>query len=650
MATEYGETVLKPDPLVTVHKGRMEQEEIREFLQKGNFAAVVDATHPYAQRITSSIKEAMKGMDIPRLRLKREEDGYKSQAVCFGSNEICAKALEQTAGNILLTTGSRDLEIYCRSRQVRDRLYVRVLPAPESISKCIEQGICGRQIIAMQGPFSAEMNEAMIRQYNISCLVTKASGSAGGYEEKLEAAKRTGAKAYVIGRPQGSEEGMGFAEVCRALEKICGRVFVRPDDTCLEIILAGAGMGDKNCLTAEVQQAVHRADVLLGSKRLLEQWGGKDRCHPFYEAAQVIPILRNMKGKTAVILFSGDSGFYSGCASLYTALKREIGEKRLKASVRIMPGISSVAFLAACVGESYGDGAIYSMHGKDLCNLAQKIKGSEKTFLLTSGVRDVNRIGRILEEAEMDDCRVITGYQLSNKNQKIRSLTPQQCCGLKEEGLYTCLVKNPSVRERKATHGIEDEAFIRDKVPMTKEEVRDVSICKLKLHQKAVVYDIGSGTGSVAVEIAGLRDDIQVFAIERKKEAVSLIRKNRERFRLENIIIEETEAPEGLFGLPAASHAFIGGSGGRLKEILDALQHINSRMRVVINAVSIETLCELREILQQYKIKDEELLQIQVSKARKAAGYHLMQAENPVWICAFRFAGERDTSSWDIEG
>ena len=185
---------------------------------------------------------------------------------------------------------------------------------------------------------------------------------------------------------------------------------------------------------------------------------------------------------------------------------------------------------------------------------------------------------------------------------------------------------------------------------MTKEEVRDVSICKLKLHQKAIVYDIGSGTGSVAVEIAGLRDDIQVFAIERKKEAVSLIRKNRERFRLENIIIEETEAPEGLFGLPAASHAFIGGSGGRLKEILDALQHINSRMRVVINAVSIETLCELREILQQYKIKDEELLQIQVSKARKAAGYHLMQAENPVWICAFRFAGERDTSSWDIEG
>ena len=660
VATEYGEAVLKKHPLVTVRKGRMDQEEIRELIRTGDFAAVVDATHPYAGNITRNIREALKETAqeaVPYLRLRREENfvfeknserddpvGQGKPGISFFKNkEACIEALEYTRGNILLTTGSKDLAAYCRSEQVKNRLYVRVLPGLESISLCMEQGIRGKQIIAMQGPFTAEMNEAMIRQYEISCLVTKESGVSGGFREKLAAAGRTGISAFVIGRPE-EEEGLSFLEVCSMLEKICGKTFHKKGR--LEIILAGIGMGHGSCLTNEVRSAIEEADILLGAERMLLHSKPGQECHPYYRAAQLLPFLKEvqertecMEEKKIVVLFSGDTGFYSGCRSLHAALEEEIQAGGLAASVRVLPGISSVACLAACIGESYEDAAVYSMHGKELGNLAQRIRYSPKTFLLTSGVRDVNRLGRSLTEAGLRKCQVWAGYQLSYPEQRIGRYTPEECCGLKEEGLYTCFIKNPDAKAKRSTHGLPDEAFDRGKVPMTKEEVREVSICKLRLCQNAVVYDIGSGTGSVAAEIAGLSDDIRVFAVERKKEAVSLIRQNQQKFQLEIITVVEEEAPEGLRGLPAATHAFIGGSGGRMREILETLQKVNPTMRIVINAVSMETICEIQEMLSLFRVTGAEIVQMQVSRAKKAGEYHLMRAENPVWICAFEFGG-----------
>lgn len=261
-----------------------------------------------------------------------------------------------------------------------------------------------------------------------------------------------------------------------------------------------------------------------------------------------------------------------------------------------------------------------------------------KDLLLTSGLKDINWLGRVLTDAGMTECEIITGYQLSYQEQKIERHTPLECCALKEEGLYTCLITNPYAVKRKLTHGIIDKEFIRDSVPMTKEEVREVSICKLHLKEHAVVYDIGSGTGSVAVEIAGLSHEIKVYAIEKKPDAISLIEKNKEKFGLENITIVSAEAPEKLSELPMATHAFIGGSGGRLKEILATLRQINPNMRIVIHAVSMETICELKELLSvQEQIKDNTIVQLQVSRAKKVGNYHLIQSENPVWICAFSF-------------
>ncbi|MBQ8189842.1 MAG: precorrin-6Y C5,15-methyltransferase (decarboxylating) subunit CbiT, partial [Lachnospiraceae bacterium] len=168
---------------------------------------------------------------------------------------------------------------------------------------------------------------------------------------------------------------------------------------------------------------------------------------------------------------------------------------------------------------------------------------------------------------------------------------------------------------------------------------REVSICKLKLYEGAVVYDIGSGTGSIAVEIAGLSDEIKVFALEYKEEAISLIAQNKEKFELNNIEIVSGKAPDGLEELPVPTHAFIGGSGGRMKEILSVLYQKNSQMRVVINSISMETICEIKEVLSTFSIQNADVVQMQVSRAKSVGAYHLMQAENPVWICSFDFSG-----------
>lgn len=672
VATEYGEIVMreqmegteaartKGQPLVSLHRGRMDRKQMEEFLCNEGYEIVVDATHPYARVVTENIRDAVKTQSPIYLRLEREisetpeaEDPAVSIRY-FESNADCAKALENTEGNILLTTGSKELATYCASGRLHDRLYVRILPGRESLELCMEQGIKGRQILALQGPFSTEMNAAILKQYDIRHMVTKNSGRTGGYQEKLEAAKMLGIPVYVIEPARKTPDATGhmlrtdtysFAGICGKLEQLCDCKLSGQGS--MKICLAGIGMGSKDGQTQEVQHAIETADILLGAERMIERYSAKIEKRPYYMTEQILPYLEQLQenGITAqkdplrvTVLFSGDTGFYSGCRKLYAALQEAVAIGALKAEVRTLPGISSVATLAARVGESYEDAAILSMHGKKLNRLSTTVESHEKVFLLTSGSEDIRKIGRLLAEAGLTDCEVIVGYQLSYPEESIRILTPGQCEEITEEGLYTCLIRNPHWQPERLTHGRSDTCFLRDaKTPMTKEEVREVSICKLHLTQNAVVYDIGSGTGSVAIEIAGVPGGVQVYAIERKPEAVELLRKNREQFHMDNIQIIEAPAPEGLEELPVPTHAFIGGSGGRLLDILRVLYRKNPHMRIVINAISMETIAELKEVLDTFPVAEEEILQMQVSRVKKLLSYHLPQAENPVWICSFTF-------------
>lgn len=699
VATEYGEIVMQEQmemtetaqadgrPLVNLHRGRMDREQMQIFLRDGGFEIVVDATHPYARVVTENLRGTVDTLHSPEkeaqlpiyLRLEREISGAAesednaANILYFENNEDCARALENTEGNILLTTGSKELAAYCAFGRLHDRLYVRILPARESLELCMDQGIKGRQILALQGPFSTEMNAAVLKQYNIRHMVTKNSGRNGGYQEKLEAAKMLGIPVYVIEPVQAAavvENVMGtdtysFAGICGKLEQLCGCKLSKQGS--LEICLAGIGMGSRDCMTKEVQQTIEAADILLGAERMIAGYSARLEKKPYYMASQILPYLEQLQESESLaqqgtirvtVLFSGDTGFYSGCKKLYVALQEAIAAGRLKGRVKILPGISSVVSLAARVGENYEDATILSMHGKKLNRLPATVESHEKTFLLTSGSEDIRKIGRMLTEAGLTDCEVTAGYQMSYPEEKIRILTPEQCMELTEEGLYTCLIRNPHPQPERLTHGSADTCFLRDasgtegklqRTPMTKEEVREVSICKLHLTERSVVYDIGSGTGSVAVEIAGLPGQVQVYAIERKPEAVELLRKNRAHFHRDNMEIIEASAPEGLEELPAPTHAFIGGSGGRLLEILQVLYRKNPHMRIVINAISMETIVELREVLEAFPVEEAEILQMQVNRVKQLGGYHMPQAENPVWICSFTFRESGNGKNGEVQ-
>lgn len=176
-----------------------------------------------------------------------------------------------------------------------------------------------------------------------------------------------------------------------------------------------------------------------------------------------------------------------------------------------------------------------------------------------------------------------------------------------------------------------DEWFIRGKVPMTKSEVRAVSISKLELTEEAVLYDIGAGTGSVGIEAALSVPRGQVYAIEQKKEAAELILQNKEKFQVNNLVLVEGSAPEALEDLPAPSHAFVGGSSGHMEEIVELLLQKNPKIRMVFNAIALETVGEILNVLKKRGL-EHEVVSVQVSRAIQAGQYHMMQGQNPIYV------------------
>lgn len=734
VATEYGRQIMdeKISPYICILQGRMTAEQMRLKCENERYLAVVDATHPFATEVSVNIRESLKGLDIPYFRLGREkipgeegerqagerqtgeqqaeEQNYMARKY-FQNTAACVEALKKTEGKIFLTTGSKELSAFCREETIRKRLVVRVLPGMESLQECVRNGLEGRQIIAMQGPFSKEMNLAMIRQYQASVLVTKESGKTGGEDTKLAAAGEAQIPSYIILRPDEKTPVMDMDEVLEQLRRLesvtdpsrkktqegqdlfdlydtkTEEVVYQKVHECqenkeqekkqeqqrnLQITLAGIGMGAEALLTEEVRNRIAEADYVFGAKRMVESI--KKLCkqnvktYNCYLSKDIIPLIENIQENSAkiVILFSGDTGFYSGCEKLYNELCKHKGMGKAE----VLPGISSLSVLSARTGISWQDAKILSTHGVEPAlwksRLLDAAKHEKKTFFLTSGMADVEEIGNLLSsefaKEEWKNLKIYLGYQLSYPQEWVRCLTIDELCKLMnrdhndgwqdslqnslqedlqdkpEEGLYAGMLINEQPKKHRLTPGYPDDVFIRGQVPMTKEEVRSVSICKLHLTEDAVVYDIGSGTGSVSVEIAALSPRVQVYAMEVNGEAVSLLEENCNQFGLHNVRCIRTTAPDGLEDLPVATHAFIGGSKGNLREILWTLYRKNNHMRIVVNAVSMETICQMQELLKELPVGQEEILQLSVTKTKQLGGYHMLQAANPVYIYAFTFA------------
>ena len=387
--------------------------------------------------------------------------------------------------------------------------------------------------------------------------------------------------------------------------------------------IIGAGMGTRETLTGEAAQALASAEMVFATERLAEICENAQICLFSELAERAIAC----GADRAALLVSGDVGFFSAAGKLREKLLAH-GE------VRLFCGLSSMQYLCAKIGISYENACIRSLHGRK-GDLLGAVSYHEKTFALTGGDNNVQFVCRSLADAGLGGVQVYIGENLGSPRERVLKGTASELAENPCADLAVMLVLNPN--SVNPFEPVRDEMLTRAKVPMTKEEIRHVSICKLHLKSDSVLYDVGSGTGSIAVEAASLSDDMEVYAIEQKENAVQLITQNKEKHGLENIHVIKAKAPDGMDTLPVPTHAFIGGSSGNLKEIIEALKVKNPHIRIVINAISMETICEIKEILSAYDVKNEDIVQLQVSRSKQIGHYHLMQAENPVWICSFEF-------------
>ena len=326
------------------------------------------------------------------------------------------------------------------------------------------------------------------------------------------------------------------------------------------------------------------------------------------------------------VVLSGDTGFYSGAKKLSGMFASDPG----RYEVELIPGISSVVCLAARLKTTWEDGALISLHGQEE-NFIQTVNRNRKTFLLLGGKDAGGRMISALKDYGMDDVTVYIGSRLSYPDEKIVWGRPGELTGSEADGLCAAMILNPRPDRRTGPH-IPDEEFIRGKVPMTKAEVRAVSLAQMELTENAVVYDVGAGTGSVSVEAALSGDRIRVYAIEKKTEAVRLLEENRKKFRTDGIRIIEGEAPAVLRELEPPTHVFIGGSSGNLREILRVVLEKNPSVRIVVNAISLETVGEAMAAIEEGLLKDAQVTQIMASRSRVLGRYHMMTGQNPVYI------------------
>ena len=628
VATEYGAVMMDGNGLIDVKVGSCGGVDgISETILANMTPIVIDATHPYATVISEHIREACARTNALYVRITRERSDKPDDAVEVRSVDEAVDYLTDKEGKILATTGSKEAEAYTRIPNYKDRVIMRVLSTLSSVEKCTSLGFEGRNLICAQGPFSEESNYATLKDTGAEWLVTKDSGDTGGFENKVRAARRTGARLVIVRRPE--DDGMTYDQAVAFLDDELGLEHV--DSSCSDrrsICLVGIGMGPGD-LTLKAADKVLNADLLIGASRMLESVDtfGKATFDEYRADAIKGYIDTHTEFRNIVILLSGDVGFYSGAKKLLDVFSGSDYD------VRTECGISSAVYLCSKIGTSWQDVYMTSAHGRD-ANIVGLSRIHPKLFTLLSGEDTVHSMCRNLLGYGME-VRITVGQDFGYPGERIVSGTPSEMLDKSFGNLCVALIENKEPDLRNPIY-IRDEEFIRGDAPMTKSEIRALSVAKLKLGKDSIIYDIGAGTGSVSVEMALCAVEGKVFAIEKEDAAADLIEANRKKFLADNITVVRGLAPDAMTDLPCPTHAFIGGSSGNLKEIITCLLGKNPNIRIVINSVTLETVGETMNVIKELNLIEEDTVCVNVSWARRLGKYHLMTAQNPIYITVVR--------------
>jgi len=385
----------------------------------------------------------------------------------------------------------------------------------------------------------------------------------------------------------------------------------------MTITLIGCGCGD---ITEAARAAIDSADLLIGSRRLLAQYGGDRLQIEAVTADAITAAIQDVDAGQIAVLFSGDSGFYSGARLLLPRLEAY--------EVRVIPGVSSVQLFAARLGRPWQDWRLCSAHGTD-CDVLAEVCRENPAFFLTGGKNTPAALCRELTEAGLGFLQVSVGEDLGTARERVTVGSAAELAEWSYSPLAVMLVE-PAPRLPHRAPGIPDGEFLRaEKIPMTKQEIRAAALSKLAVGPQDICWDIGAGTGSVSVELA--LQCRAVWGVEREDAALAIAGENRIRHGAWNLRLVRGEAPDALAGLPKPDAVFVGGSGGRLREILQTVHTANPAARICVAAITLESLHLACTALRELGC-DTDVTQLSVSRGKAAGGLTLMLAQNPVFL------------------
>ena len=436
----------------------------------------------------------------------------------------------------------------------------------------------------------------------------------------------------------------------------------------MKVSLIGTGCGNIYSMTVGAVSMLKEADLILGAERLIgsmpPDWGRQrmacidpekmiSAIEDCAENSMSIDGFGNVNDISVCVAYSGDSGFYSGTRTLLPLLE----ERNIE--VEIIPGISSVQMLSARLGRPWQDWKLVSAHGLE-CDAAEEVEASRPVFFLTGGRLGPAELCQQLVYAKLGSTPVIIAERLSYEDERIHRGTAVQFVDEDFDSLSVMLVEPVESRsvqageadqtedefifateeiatdevaadERKLRPGLPDKMFIRGDVPMTKRDVRAIIAGYMQVGEGDVIWDVGSGTGSVSIELALQANRGRVYAIEKDHEGVILTEQNREWFDLDNIEIVEGQAPEALYDLPVPDKVFIGGSDGRMNEIIDVALDKNPGALICVTAILIETAAATLSIMEGRGM-EVTMTQIASSSGRGSDGKHMMIGNNPIFV------------------
>lgn len=416
-----------------------------------------------------------------------------------------------------------------------------------------------------------------------------------------------------------------------------------------KIHIIGLGVEGRESLSNKALKLVESSSLLIGGERHLDEF------HEFKgerfmlksnlkEMLDVIECFNSSliphPSSLVVVLASGDPGLYGIADYLIRNLGRE--------AVEIIPNVSAMQWAFAKAKVSWNEARIVSSHGRGMDKILEAAKETDKIGIFTSNGDEPSEIAKLLIDSGLNGFTAYICEDLGMETEKVSEIPVSEIVGKRFAALNVMvLVKQKSeVRSQKSEEnnfilhpspfipilGLPDSSFTHSKGLITKEEVRAVTLAKLRLRDDSVVWDIGAGSGSVGIEAARLARNGKVFAIEKEPERVAHIQENIKKFGVANMVVLEGKAPEGLEGFAAPEAVFIGGSGGNLSDILDVVKaRLRPSGRIVINAITLETLHEATTGLKDRGF-DVDVVSLNIARSKDLIGMKMFEAENPVFI------------------